>query len=244
MAGDSRVERVRKSGEYRFLALLTRVDPVLGGAWWVLVLLRSALPALFALSMGSLIHAVANGAEVGGELWTVGALFALMQGLPPEIGRLRHQKQRVLLQSGGVRRRRSFQGRSEHSWPAGARHPEGPGKDHRRTVPRRGADRDAGGRGGDRARGRSCLGTISSADHGPSQPARHPRRCGHRQPDSATGHRRSVAARAGRARRGAIARPPGGPTGAGHGGRRIDRLRTVPADCRPATAFAGALRTQ
>ncbi len=56
---------------------------MLGGAWWVFVAVRSALPALFALSMGSLITAVKDGQAVGTSLWRVGGLFALMQALPP-----------------------------------------------------------------------------------------------------------------------------------------------------------------
>ncbi len=83
MAGDSRIDRVRKSAEYRFLALLTKVDPVLGGAWWVFVVVRAALPAVFAVSMGALITAVKDGQAVDTSLWRVGLLFALMQGLPP-----------------------------------------------------------------------------------------------------------------------------------------------------------------
>ncbi len=88
VAGESRVERVKKSAEYRFLALLTRVDPVLGGAWWVFVVVRSALPALFAVSMGALITAVHQGDAVGAPLWTVGVLFALTEVLPPINGAL------------------------------------------------------------------------------------------------------------------------------------------------------------
>ena len=74
---------MRRSAEYRFLTLLTRVDPVLGGAWWALVIFRAALPAFFALSMGSLITAVNSGAAVGNALWTAGVVFALMEALPP-----------------------------------------------------------------------------------------------------------------------------------------------------------------
>src|SRR5689334_11161898 len=77
------LERVRKSAEYRFLALLTKVDPLLGGVWWGFLLVRAVLPALFAISMGSLIRAVNDGHAVGAQLWTAGLLFALMEALPP-----------------------------------------------------------------------------------------------------------------------------------------------------------------
>ncbi|MEY2468877.1 MAG: ATP-binding cassette, subfamily bacterial [Actinomycetota bacterium] len=74
---------MKKSAEYRFLALITRVDPANGAAWWALIVLRAALPALFAMSMGSLITAVDHGHAVGGSLVVVGLLFATMQTLPP-----------------------------------------------------------------------------------------------------------------------------------------------------------------
>jgi ABC-type transport system involved in Fe-S cluster assembly fused permease/ATPase subunit/type IV secretory pathway TrbD component len=77
------VARVRKSAEYRFLALLTRVDPVLGGVWWAFVVLRSVLPAAFAISMGVLITGVKDGQALGPRLWATGLLFALMEVLPP-----------------------------------------------------------------------------------------------------------------------------------------------------------------
>jgi ABC-type multidrug transport system ATPase subunit len=75
--------RLRQSAEYRFLTLLTRVDPALGGVWWFFVVLRAALPALFAVSMGGLVGAVQDGRPLGTPLATVGVLFALMEVLPP-----------------------------------------------------------------------------------------------------------------------------------------------------------------
>ncbi|HUR77977.1 MAG TPA: ABC transporter ATP-binding protein [Acidimicrobiales bacterium] len=83
MGNTSWLARLKHSAEWRFLALLARVDPVLGGAWWVLVVLRATLPALFAVSMGSLVTAVKDGHELGGSLWALGLLFALMEALPP-----------------------------------------------------------------------------------------------------------------------------------------------------------------
>jgi len=77
------LQRVRKSAEYQFLTLLTRVDPVLGAGWWLLVFVRAVLPAAFAISMGSLITAVNDGQQVGASLYAVGALFIAMQTLPP-----------------------------------------------------------------------------------------------------------------------------------------------------------------
>ncbi|HVV35354.1 MAG TPA: ATP-binding cassette domain-containing protein [Acidimicrobiales bacterium] len=75
--------RIRQSAEYRFLTLLTRVDPVLGGGWWLFIVVRAALPALFALAMGQLIGVVQGHHALGGPLVTVGVLFGLMEVLPP-----------------------------------------------------------------------------------------------------------------------------------------------------------------
>jgi ABC-type transport system involved in Fe-S cluster assembly fused permease/ATPase subunit len=78
--------RIRQSAEYRFLALLARVDPVLGAVWWGFVLVRALLPAAFAVSMGVLIGAVKDGQALGATLWTAGLVFALMEALPPVNG--------------------------------------------------------------------------------------------------------------------------------------------------------------
>ena len=76
------VERIRRSGEFRFLGLFTRVDSRLGWAWWALLAVRCALPAVFALSMGNLITAVQRGDGIDSSLVWVGLLFAAMQSLP------------------------------------------------------------------------------------------------------------------------------------------------------------------
>ena len=77
------MEGFKKSAEYRFLALITRVDVNLGVGWWLMIVLRAVLPAMFAISMGSLITAVNTGHEVGNSLIVVGLLFVAMQTLPP-----------------------------------------------------------------------------------------------------------------------------------------------------------------
>mgnify|MGYP001791871136 CR=1 FL=1 len=83
MAGEGLVSRVQKAAEYRFLGLLPKVDPVLGGVWWLFIVFRAALPALFAASMGVLVTTVNTHGPVGGPLWRLGVLFALMEVLPP-----------------------------------------------------------------------------------------------------------------------------------------------------------------
>ncbi|MEY2399247.1 MAG: ATP-binding cassette, subfamily bacterial [Actinomycetota bacterium] len=79
----TRIQRIKKSAEYQFLTLLTRVDPAVGTLWWLLIALRSALPSLFAISMGALITAVNGGHPLGASLYALGGLFIAMQTLPP-----------------------------------------------------------------------------------------------------------------------------------------------------------------
>lgn len=76
-------EKIRNSGEYKFLALFTRVDRKLGWAWWGFLLLRCLLPAAFAISIGNLISSIQRGNGIDGSLVWVGVLFAAMQSLPP-----------------------------------------------------------------------------------------------------------------------------------------------------------------
>ncbi len=75
--------RIRNSGEYRYLRLYTKVDKTLGTAWWALLVVRSILPAAFALAMGDLITSVQHHEAVDGPLALVGVLFIAMQTLPP-----------------------------------------------------------------------------------------------------------------------------------------------------------------
>jgi ABC-type multidrug transport system fused ATPase/permease subunit len=75
--------RLRQSKEWRFFAILPRVDAPLAAAWWTLLLLRGALPAVFAVAMGLLVGAVQHGEELGLPLTLVGAIFILMQVLSP-----------------------------------------------------------------------------------------------------------------------------------------------------------------
>lgn len=75
--------RIKKSGEYRFLGLIRRVDRRLGTAWWSLLALRALVPAGFALAMGDLITSVQRREPIGMSLGLVGGLFVVMQTLPP-----------------------------------------------------------------------------------------------------------------------------------------------------------------
>ncbi len=80
---NARLARLKKSAEYRFLTTITRVDSVLGTAWWTLLALRALLPAAFALAMGDLITSVQHREGIDTPLVLVGLVFVAMQTLPP-----------------------------------------------------------------------------------------------------------------------------------------------------------------
>ena len=69
--------------EWQFFAVLPRADATLAGVWWTALLLRGILPALFAIAMGVLVAAVQHGASLGRPLAVTGAIFVLLQILPP-----------------------------------------------------------------------------------------------------------------------------------------------------------------
>ncbi|HKA00142.1 MAG TPA: hypothetical protein VKE70_26710, partial [Candidatus Solibacter sp.] len=50
--------RITSRKEYQFFAVLPKSAPGLAAGWWVVLLLRGALPAAFAIAMGVLIGAV------------------------------------------------------------------------------------------------------------------------------------------------------------------------------------------
>ncbi len=63
--------------------MLHRADLPLGTAWWFLLILRGALPATFAVAMGSLVGTVQSGGSLSGPLALVGVVFVLLQVLSP-----------------------------------------------------------------------------------------------------------------------------------------------------------------
>src|ERR1051325_3728918 len=75
--------RVIESKEWKFFSVLPKAAPGLAFAWWFALLLRGALPAVFAIAMGVLVGAVQHGASLAGPLALVGAIFILLQVLSP-----------------------------------------------------------------------------------------------------------------------------------------------------------------
>src|SRR5579862_1911236 len=77
------IGQVRSSNQWKFFGVLLRADRGLAMAWWVVLILRGLLPALFAISMGVLVGAVQRGVSLAVPLAAVGAIFVLLQILGP-----------------------------------------------------------------------------------------------------------------------------------------------------------------
>jgi ABC-type multidrug transport system fused ATPase/permease subunit len=74
---------LRGRKEWQLFSVLHRADLPLGLAWWSLLVLRGALPAMFALAMGGLVGTVQSGGSLTGPLALVGVVFLLLQVLTP-----------------------------------------------------------------------------------------------------------------------------------------------------------------
>ena len=77
------LQRLRDRKEWQFFGVLPKADPVLAPAWWIVLLLRGALPVLFAVAMGMLVGAVQRGAPLAAPLAFTGIVFVLLQVLTP-----------------------------------------------------------------------------------------------------------------------------------------------------------------
>jgi ABC-type multidrug transport system fused ATPase/permease subunit len=75
--------KLRDRQEWKFFASLTRADRGLATAWWVVLGLRGALPAVFAVAMGVLVAAVQHGRSLGLPLVFAGVTFVALQVLAP-----------------------------------------------------------------------------------------------------------------------------------------------------------------
>jgi ABC-type multidrug transport system fused ATPase/permease subunit len=77
------LRQLRDRNEWKFFAALPRADASLAAAWWLVLLLRGALPVVFAVAMGLLVAAVQHGSGLAGPLAFVGVVFVLLQVLTP-----------------------------------------------------------------------------------------------------------------------------------------------------------------
>jgi ABC-type multidrug transport system fused ATPase/permease subunit len=77
------LQRLRERQEWKFFGVLPKADRALAVAWWVILLLRGVLPAVFAVAMGVLVGAVENGRDLAGPLAFTGIVFVVLQVLTP-----------------------------------------------------------------------------------------------------------------------------------------------------------------
>src|SRR6267378_3949882 len=77
------IERLRARNEWKFFAALPKADRALAVVWWVVLVLRGVLPAVFAIAMGVLVAAVQRGDGLSGPLALAGVVFVLLQILSP-----------------------------------------------------------------------------------------------------------------------------------------------------------------
>jgi ATP-binding cassette, subfamily B, bacterial len=76
-------ERLLARGNLEFFSTLPRADRALAVAWWVVLVLRGVLPALFAIAIGVLVGAVQRGESLGAPLVLLGVVFVPLQVLTP-----------------------------------------------------------------------------------------------------------------------------------------------------------------
>jgi ABC-type multidrug transport system fused ATPase/permease subunit len=77
------MSRLRERQEWKFFGVLPKADRGLAIGWWVVLVLRGALPGAFAISMGVLIGAVQQGHSLAVPLTFVGVVFVALQVLKP-----------------------------------------------------------------------------------------------------------------------------------------------------------------
>src|SRR3954471_11376057 len=75
--------RLSRRNAWIFFAALPRADRGLAAGWWLAVVLRGMLPAVFAIAMGLLVGAVQRGDRLAGPLTFAGVVFVLLQVLTP-----------------------------------------------------------------------------------------------------------------------------------------------------------------
>jgi hypothetical protein len=77
------LNRLRARNEWKFFAALAQADGRLALVWWLVLVMRGILPAVFAIAMGVLIAAVQRNGSLVGPLALTGAVFVLLQILAP-----------------------------------------------------------------------------------------------------------------------------------------------------------------
>src|SRR5262245_32945858 len=80
---EARVNWLYERQEWKFFGVLPQAARALTIVWWVVLLLRGVLPAVFAITMGVLVGAVQRGEDLTVPLAMAGAVFVLLQVLVP-----------------------------------------------------------------------------------------------------------------------------------------------------------------
>jgi ABC-type multidrug transport system fused ATPase/permease subunit len=77
------LRKLTERKEWIFFAVLPKADRPMAIAWWVGLILRGVLPAVFAIATGVLVGAAQRGASLGAPLAIAGAVFVFLQVLTP-----------------------------------------------------------------------------------------------------------------------------------------------------------------
>jgi ATP-binding cassette, subfamily B, bacterial len=77
------LQRLRARNEWKFFGVLPKADRTLATVWWVVLVCRGVLPAVFGIAMGVLVAAVQRGDGLAGAITLVGVVFVLLQVLTP-----------------------------------------------------------------------------------------------------------------------------------------------------------------
>ena len=77
------IRQLTERKEWKFFSVLPKADRLLAMGWWVALVLRGVLPAIFAIATGVLVGAVQSGDSLSGPLVVTGAVFVLLQVLTP-----------------------------------------------------------------------------------------------------------------------------------------------------------------
>jgi ABC-type multidrug transport system fused ATPase/permease subunit len=74
---------VTERKEWKFFGVLPKADHGMAIVWWVALVLRGVLPAVFAVATGLLVGAAQRGDNLSGPLAIAGTVFVLLQVLTP-----------------------------------------------------------------------------------------------------------------------------------------------------------------
>ncbi len=77
------IQRLLERNEWKFFAVLPKADRALAIIWWVILIFRGVLPAVFAIAMGFVVGSVQRGDSLIGPLLFAGVVFVLLQVLAP-----------------------------------------------------------------------------------------------------------------------------------------------------------------